>query len=197
LVQRTSTFGVGAPDFFDAEVFGAEATTHSRNCWEIAERTQHLWRESFEYAHQLGIRVGVGFEPYQIPDEIFNAVPPEARYVAKDPNIPGPRLDQDSVIACDILEARLGRLLEAYPAIDYVWLWEGEGLNWASQKTQVPFSTTPFEQAHDFLRRHAPETRLVLSGWGRGAALRAFPQGTSRRHHLFFPERQSGLGLRR
>ena len=39
-------------------------------------------------------------------------------------------------------------------------------MNWASQKTDVPFSTTPFKQAHDFLRRHAPQKRLVLSGWG-------------------------------
>ena len=50
--------------------------------------------------------------------------------------------------------------------MDYVWLWEDEGMNWASQKENVPFSTTPFKQAHDFLRRHAPQKRLVLSGWG-------------------------------
>jgi hypothetical protein len=166
LAQRTSTFGMGAPDLFDGEVFGSEATTRARNCWEIAELTQQLWRESFKYAQQLGVRVGLGFEPYQIPDEIFTAAPPEARYVAKDPKIPGPRLDPDSVTARDILEARLGRLLEAYPTVDYVWLWEGEELNWASQKDNVPFSTTPFKQAHDFLRRHAPQKRIVLSGWG-------------------------------
>jgi hypothetical protein len=157
---------MGAPDFFDGEVFGAEATTRARNCWEIAELTQELWRESFKYAQQLGVRVGLGFEPYQIPDEIFNAAPPEARYVAKDPKIPGPRIDPDSITARDILEARLGRLLEAYPTVDYVWLWEGEGLSWASQKGNVPVSTTPFKQAHDFLRRHAPQKRIVLSGWG-------------------------------
>ena len=29
-----------------------------------------------------------------------------------------------------------------------------------------PLSVTPFKQAHDFLRRHAPEKRLVISGWG-------------------------------
>jgi hypothetical protein len=166
LAQRTSTFGMGAPDLFDGEVFGSEATTRARNCWEIAELTQQLWRESFKYAQQLGVRVGLGFEPYQIPDEIFSATPPEARYVAKDPKIPGPRIDPDSVTARDILEARLGRLLEAYPTVDYVWLWEGEELNWASQKDNVPFSTTPFKQAHDFLRRHAPQKRIVLSGWG-------------------------------
>jgi hypothetical protein len=166
LAQRTSTFGMGAPDLYDGEVFGSEATTQARSCWEATERAQQLWRESFIYAQQLGIHVGLGFEPYQIPDEIFNAAPPEVHFVPSDPKIPGPRIDPESVTAKDILEARLGRLLEAYPTVDYVWLWEDEGMSWISQKQKVPLSTTPFKQSHDFLRRHAPQKRLVLSGWG-------------------------------
>ena len=108
----------------------------------------------------------MGFEPYQIPDEIFRATPPEARYVSPNPKLPGPRIDPESVAARDILEARLGRLLEVYPTIDYVWLWEDEQMNWASQKETVPLSVTPFRQAHEFLKRHAPQKRLVISGWG-------------------------------
>jgi hypothetical protein len=50
--------------------------------------------------------------------------------------------------------------------VDYVWLWEDEGMSWASQKQNVPLSVTPFKQALDFLKRHAPEKRLVISGWG-------------------------------
>jgi hypothetical protein len=165
LSQRTSTYGMGASNFYDSEVFGSNATTQARNCWEASELAQELWRETFSYAQRLGIRVGVGFEPYKIPDEIFDATPPQAR-VAQNPKIPSPRLDPDSVAARDILEARLGSLLDAYPSVDYVWLWESEEMNWASQTEGVPFSTTPFKQAHDFLRRHAPQTRLVLSGWG-------------------------------
>ena len=79
---------------------------------------------------------------------------------------PGPRIDPDSVAAKDILEARLAQLLEAYPSVKYVWLWEDESMSWESQKMNMPLSTTPFEQAHDFLRRHAPDKRLVVSGWG-------------------------------
>ena len=33
-------------------------------------------------------------------------------------------------------------------------------------KKNVPLSITPFAQAHDFLKRHAPQKRLVLAGWG-------------------------------
>jgi hypothetical protein len=166
LPELTSRFGMGAPDFFADEVFGSEATTKAQSCWEAEELAQQLWREAFQYAKQLGIRTGVGFEPYQVPDEIYRAAPPEAYYASGEAKIPGPRINPESVAAKDILEARLGRLLEAYPTLDYVWLWEDEGMNWASQKANVPLSVTPFKQAFEFLKRHAPEKRLVISGWG-------------------------------
>ncbi|MGO8792562.1 MAG: hypothetical protein ACLQVL_34960 [Terriglobia bacterium] len=156
---------MGGADFFSGEVFGAEATTESRSTWEAEELAQHLWGEAYAYAKQLGIRTGVGFEPYQIPDEIYRATPPEARGMGDD-KTPGPRIDPESVAAKDILEARLANLLEAYPMVDYVWLWEDEGMNWASQKGNVPLSVTPFKQAYDFLKRHAPDKRMVISGWG-------------------------------
>ena len=165
LPERTSQYGMGGADFFAGEVFGAEATTLARNSWEAEELAQRLWAEAFQYAKQLGIRTGVGFEPYQIPDEIYRATPPEARGT-DDSKTPGPRIDPESVTAKDILEARLASLLEAYPMVDYVWLWEDEGMSWASQKANVPLSVTPFQQAYDFLKRHAPEKRMVISGWG-------------------------------
>jgi hypothetical protein len=164
--EKTSNYGMGAPDYFASEVFGSEATTRATSCWEDAKFAQRLWGDAFRYAKKLGIRTGVGFEPYQIPDEIFRATPPEARYISKNPKVPGPRIDPESVAAHDILEARLGNLLEAYPTVDYVWLWEDETMNWASQKENVPLSVTPYQQAYKFLKRHAPEKRLVISGWG-------------------------------
>jgi hypothetical protein len=166
LPERTSRYGMGAADFYAGEVFGSEATTKATSCWEDEELAQALWGEALRYAHDLGVKTGVGFEPYQIPDEIFRACPPEARYITKDPKAPGPRINPDSAAARDILETRLARLLETYPTVDYVWLWEDEEMNWASQKGNVPFSVTPYQQAYDFLRRHAPNKRLVLSGWG-------------------------------
>jgi hypothetical protein len=164
--EKTSSYGMGAPDYFAGDVFGSEATTRATSCWEDEKFAQQLWGEAFRYARKLGIRTGVGFEPYQIPDEIYRAAPPEARYVSKNPKVPGPRMDPESVAARDILEARLGNLLEAYPTVDYVWLWEDESMSWASQKENVPISVTPYKQAYEFLKRHAPEKRLVISGWG-------------------------------
>jgi hypothetical protein len=167
LPQRTSRYGMGAAQFYDSETFGSDATRLGRDPWEIADRTRSLLRRSLDYAHSLGLRTGVGFEPYQIPDEIWRALPPEV----KPQELPGrksngARFDIESVTARKMLEARLGQLLEAYPNLDHVWLWEDENMNWESRKTGIPLSTTPFLQAHDFLRRHAPKKRLVLSGWG-------------------------------
>ena len=167
LPQRTSRYAMGAPQFYDSEVFGSDATRLAKDPWETAERTRDLLRGAFDYAKRLGIRTGIGFEPYQIPDEILRALPPEAK-PAPDPARPksAPRFDIESVAAHKLLEGRLAQLLEAYPEVEYVWLWEDEAMNWESRRTGVPLSTTPFQQAYDFLKRHAPNKRLVCSGWG-------------------------------
>lgn len=166
LPQKTSRFGMGGAQFFDDEVFGSDAARLARNTWEAAELAQQLWRDAFRYAERLGIATGVGFEPYQIPDEIFRAVPPEVRVAKKNPSDHAPRVDPESIAARDLLETRLAQLLEAYPSLNFVWLWEDEHMSWTSHHSDVPLSVTPFRQAHDFLRRHAPSKRLVLAGWG-------------------------------
>ena len=158
LPQRTSTFKMGAARFFDSDTFGADATRLGADTWDIAHRTTTILRKAFNFAGYLGIRTGIGFEPYQNPVEIVRALPPEAL------SYPGGFIE--SRTAHDLLERRLADLLERYPMVDYVWLWQDERANWESRKKDVPLSITPFAQAHDFLKRHAPQKRLVLAGWG-------------------------------
>lgn len=170
LPQRTSRYGMSAAQYFDDEIFGADSTRRARGPWEAAEMAQQVWREAFGYAAQLGIRTGVGFEPYRLPEEIRRACPPEVRtedvydFHGRTHRIE--RIDPTSRTARYILETRLAQLLEAYPSVHYIYLWEDEFMNWASQRHNVELPVTPFLQAHDFLRRHAPEKRLVLAGWG-------------------------------
>lgn len=162
LPERTSRFSMGGADFYDSEVFGSDATRLARNPWEQSDRARRMLRASFDHAARLGLKTGIGFEPYQIPEEILRALPPEVRIEGSKTV----RFDVESVAAKDILETRLGQLLEAYPGVDYVWLWEDESMNWESRKSGIPLSVTPFAQAHAFLKRHAPNKRLVLAGWG-------------------------------
>ena len=158
LPQRTSTFKMGAAGYFDTETFGSDATRLGADTWDIARRTTDMMRSAFNFAGELGIRTGIGFEPYKNPAEIVRALPPEAL------THPGGFIE--SRTARDLLERRLADLLERYPMVDYVWLWQDEGANWESREKNVPLSTTPFTQAHDFLKRHAPGKQLVLAGWG-------------------------------
>jgi hypothetical protein len=158
---------MGASQFYDSEVFGSDSTRLARDPWETAERARTLLRDAFSYAARLGVATGIGFEPYQIPDEIWRALPPEV----KPKELPGrrdsgARFDTESVVAKDMLETRLANLLESYPEVEYVWLWEDEQMNWESRKTGQPLSVTPFLVAHQFLERHASKKRLVVSGWG-------------------------------
>ncbi len=163
LPERTSRFGIGSSQYFDGEVFGSDATRLGRNPWEIAENTRKLLKNALSYAKKLGIRTGVGFEPYQIPDEIYRALPPEARLEDAKAR---PRFDPSSFTGRKLLEARLDNLLNSYPDVDHVWLWEDEGANWDSRKEGIPLPATAFKLTYDYLRRHAPKKRLIISGWG-------------------------------
>jgi hypothetical protein len=174
LPQRTSRYGMGAAQYYDDEVFGSDAARFARNPWEATEQAQALWSKMFTYAAQLGIRTGVGFELHQLPDEIVRACPPEVRrrFNFGDPEPDGgylisfKRIDPASRTARYILEARLASLLEHYPMVNYIQLWEEEFIHWTSKRAQVETPIEPFKQAYQFLRRHAPEKKLVIAGWG-------------------------------
>jgi hypothetical protein len=158
LPQRTSTYKMGSAQLFDRETFGSDAARLAADNWEIADRTTALLRDGLGFARDLGIRTGVGFEPYKLPAAIADALPPEA--------VANPRGFAESPTARKLLERRLADLIERYPSVDYVWLWEDEMSNWQSRAKDVPISTTAFVQAYDFLRRNAPDKRLVVAGWG-------------------------------
>src|SRR5882724_11112060 len=158
LPQRTSTYKMGSAQLFDRETFGSDAARLAADNWEIADRTTALLRDGLAFARDLGIRTGVGFEPYKLPAAIADALPSEA--------VTNPRGFAESPTARRLLERRLADLIERYPSVDYVWLWEDETSNWQSRAKDVPISTTAFVQAYDFLRRNAPDKRLVVAGWG-------------------------------
>ena len=132
-------------------------------------------KKMFSYAAELGIKMGIGFELYQLPEEIVKAAPAQVRTVLEHTvqfdgdtqfRIAFNRIDPASRAAKYILEARLAALLETYPSVAYVQLWEDEFTNWISQKEAIDTPIEPFLQAHDFLRRHAPDVQLVIGGWG-------------------------------
>jgi hypothetical protein len=177
LPQRTSSYGMGAAQFFDGEVFGADNARNARNPWEAIELASQELQNAFAFAERLGIQTGIGFEPLQLPEEIVRACPPtlQRKLVIEHPRVDGAIrrrqfevIDPYSKTAKRITEERLARMLEAYPNVAHVYLWESEFIHWSSRIHQIDEEPLLMHTryAHDFLRQHAPDKRLVLAGWG-------------------------------
>ena len=157
LPQRTSTYSMGAAEFFDSDTFGADATRLAQTTGTLPSAPPRCCAQpsplrTTRHSHRYRLRA------YQNPIEINHALPPEA--------LSHPNGFIESSTAHDLLERRLADLLERYPMVDYVWLWQDENANWESRQKNVPLSVTPFVQAHNFLKKHAPNKRLVVAGWG-------------------------------
>jgi hypothetical protein len=103
--------------------------------WEAADRARTLLRRRLLLRARLGIHTASDLSRPD-PRRDFSRLPPEVKI---DKPVAGVRFDVDSVTARKLLEARLAQLLEAYPQVDYVWLWEDEEMNWQSRKTESRF----------------------------------------------------------
>ena len=164
--MRTAEFGFGTGDFFFGPVFGSQATTASTGREDAIRRGQALLADGLHYARSRGLKVCVGFA------------------VSGDPT---------STENQERLSARLEAMLQAYPMLDYVWLWQSEGLGGGSEPARsgsplaqmVERYTPEFQYlgnprriheavrimlyarlGHAILKRLAPHMPLVVCGWG-------------------------------
>ena len=162
----TSDFFAGTGRFFAREEFGAASSLIEDRGAAIAE-AKNVLREALAYAKGRGLEVCLGFEVHG--DALDPAVQSQ-------------------------FEARLTALLDDYPMLDCVWLWEPEGqaLNpvttplprtfwnryterWSDAFADVPGFNRRAEatrlalfglQAHKMIEALRPDARLVMSGWG-------------------------------
>jgi len=164
--MKTAEFGFGTGDYFDQTEFGSRATTEAKDSNDAIRRAQALLQEAFIYAQSRGIKVCLGFE------------------LTGDPTDPETRRR---------LERRLRALVQTYPMLDYVWLWQSEGLGGGADLPPVGSRLEVLRRkqhdvfaylgdegriaeavrmsyyvqfAHHLLKRFAPEKRLIISGWG-------------------------------
>lgn len=162
----TEDFFAGTGRYFNGEYFGA-ASSFIENREESIRAAKQVLRQAFEYAKTRGVKVCLGFELYGDPTD------PEVQ---------------------KRFEAGLKALLADYPMLDYVWLWEPEGMGlnpgggpgprslwdsfanrWATAFSDVPDAERRAEaarlglfalQTHQVLEAVSPDVRLVMSGWG-------------------------------
>lgn len=162
----TTEFGFGTGAFFNGPEFGAKPATMRGSRAARILASQRLLADGLRYAHARGLKTCVGFE------------------VSGDPTLPE---NQKRLVA------RLHALLSAYPMLDYVWIWQSEGLGGGSavadpgsQMSLLTERYTPnfaylkeptriheavrvmlySRLAHAILKKIAPNVRMVLSGWG-------------------------------
>jgi hypothetical protein len=92
-------FAFGTDKLFDADFFGAATTRLTGSSNEIIQLEQDILRDALDYAKRRGVRTCLGFE------------------INGDPTRAGDR---------DIFLKRLNRVLEQYPSLDFLWLWQPE-----------------------------------------------------------------------
>lgn len=163
---KTPDFGWGTGRCFDREVFGSHATTDARTDEDAVLRAERDLREGLAYARSRGIHVCVGFE--LVGDPYDTATQKRFRM-------------------------RFADLLSDYPMIDYVWVWQSEGLGGGSdarehgtpararmEQLRSTFAYLNEEKrigeasrmvdyvllAHGVLKQLAPDKHLIVSGWG-------------------------------
>jgi hypothetical protein len=169
LPMRTSQFSYGTDHFFAGEVFGADAALEATDPLDAARRGKALLGAALDYAKARGLMVCVGFEPAAVPLEILNALPSTAKRRLRWKGGEIENLDLTTTIARDILHTRIDDLLDTYPQVDAIWLWQNEDAAWTTQRTNdeiLPFDASYLAEARQYVGERAPHVRTVVSGWG-------------------------------
>ena len=198
-----SEFAFGTGQIFPREegaAFGARCAVLARDREDRYRRCQELMRHVIAMAHARGIQVGLGFEFGIHPPEFASIVPPDSWIrgaMVPDPTHPA---------SIEILRQTIDNLLEAYPVLDWVWLWlhehtmfVGKPQSGAAFAERMRQDAAFFEEARDegivfsgawsleyirlareYLARRAPQVRVAISGWGGGNQLPHLLRGFDR-----------------
>ena len=162
--MKTSRYPFDTAQYYSSDEFGSPAAFHVENEIDKTNKTKAMMRKAFDYAKTIGIKTCVGFEPSELPWEIMAVIPDEAKINGK--------LNQRSNAAKDIMKARLEDIVNTYPEIDYIWLWENEGSAWMCHGAQeVTFDVSYLLFAYEYLKQIAPQIKLIIAGWGSVARL--------------------------
>jgi hypothetical protein len=117
LPLTTDQFAFGTGKLFRQRVFGADCAIEPTTNEQRYEQAQALMRRVMAYAHEKGIKVGLGFEFGVYPPEFYSALPSGA--MLWSPYLPDPT----HAANIEILRLYIRNLKEAYPGLDYAWFW--------------------------------------------------------------------------
>ena len=96
---KAADYAYGIDKLFSQEAFGAASTSFQGTNAEAVKLEQNILRDALDYARRRGLHACVGVE------------------ISRDPTSAAER---------EAFTKRLNYVLDQYPAVDYVWLWEPE-----------------------------------------------------------------------
>ncbi|MGZ4972691.1 MAG: alpha-glucuronidase family glycosyl hydrolase [Limisphaerales bacterium] len=148
-------FSFGAADLFEVDAYGSDPMLghcpepkSPTECNDVFNRTSHMLREAFDFAHELHIKTCVGTEtPLTVPKAV-------AAHVA-------PRPPSIESLYLGIFQ----RAAKAYP-LDYYWLWTPEHWTWQEVKPeQVTTTTNDLAVAYSAFKKASVPFQLATCGW--------------------------------
>ena len=132
----------GASDIYDDYDFGADYGLHNETLTnkQIKEKGETIFRRVINYAHQRGVKIGLGLD--------IDVILPEYQAEA----------DERAVIT-----AQTTQLTKEYPDLDYLLCFQSEG-----SKDSVFYTKWQkvFDGFYEDMKRFSPSTRIAVSGWG-------------------------------
>ena len=133
----------GASEIYDDYDFGADYALHNETLTnrQIKEKGEVVFQKVIEYAHQRGVKIGLGLD--------IDVILPEYRVQA----------DNRAVIT-----AQTKQIAQTYPDLDYLFCFQSEGNN----KDSVFYNKwrRVFDGFYEDMKDFSPRTRIVVSGWG-------------------------------
>lgn len=132
----------GASDVYDDYDFGADYGLHNETLTnsQIKEKGETIFRRVISYAHQRGIKIGLGLD--------IDVILPEYQAEA----------DERGVI-----KAQTTQLAKEYPDLDYLLCFQSEG---SKDSTFYAKWQRVFDGFYEDMKCFSPSTRIAVSGWG-------------------------------
>lgn len=159
---KTGDYTFGTAQLFERDDYGPDymrgmkpwPKLSQEKANELSNLMGQTLKESFEYAHALGVKTCVGTEtPLIIPDVVKERI----KSRGKDP--------ADPVVVQEVYEGMFQRISKAYP-LDYYWFWTPEGWTWGDPKDeQIEATLTDLRSAIAAAKKVKPPFTLATCGW--------------------------------
>jgi hypothetical protein len=134
----------GAADLFDDYDFGSDAAIHNETLsnQEVFDKGRSMFQKVIAYAHERGVKIGLGLDIDLIPNE----------YTEKF----GVKADDPELVA-----ARVEQITSDYPNLDVLLCFHSEG-----PQDKKDFWQGIFRMFYEGMKEKSPQTKIAVAGWG-------------------------------